>query len=1144
METPTPPPPTPSITALLHLLSRADTLHDFEGERSVLSKSEVITELNEIDDLKEDKLFRPINEFKDIDEYNLRGILNKTTAALVNLSFPQSYTPRIINRITGVKAYEPRTVLFYEMHEHLLKPYYPKLNLGKYVSYEQLVGYKFGNDSNRGEYMVGDKQDYRAESAFNSATMAYMNLGTTEKLKKTGQNRLESGIYTKRRSVRYTEIKDILTSFFGNKEKIYLVVDTTGIKLQKDLGFGEEGNEIQLLCNVAGDWDGASKSDKCDSVINTISDNKDDALQRAVFELNDIKLSTDGRQSEAEIKRSTTTRKLPTAEATVEVKPLAQCVKQLIDGRNRKNCNNYGGLELRETELFDIKRTGDAYQALMTKKVQNGITSTTYVFVTLDHLAFLKARLNGVPCIFTSKDQKTEEKLMFLYKPGVDKNAIVLQYQAIQEELRALLGHMETLTLGRVIDSIAFFQENQPLRTMVRNANYTDKTLTMQTIYEYYHAQVATHTTTLDPIFTNVAVADWKYLPALDGMKEAVQDFVAKSEIVTSFNGPSTSLFKNVSKIPSWFPKTVYKIINSVLFIEIMARVSNMYKQFDLVQNDNRYLSSITEIRELLSSSHQIHPRTGENVQSSPKRPRFDLASNPNLERLIQHEQVKQLENNDLDISYYTRKIEEMNKEIKRFSYLKPTATQGATAIQGATATLLGLEVDDYDNIFKRITSIINTGLYGKKVGEAENVAQMIAKLSLSEGTRRQRISTAGKVSNILVFSIMNKVLGTLLSFACVKLNSIDVESTDTKKGAKNVVLNTMIRNFQTYINGMKTSGGSFEKPSQKGGAPENASPLAAFINYNTFHNMNLEAVEMSITTNKKIIDEDYDEDEDPYDYGNLISKFEDNIYDAIKVYYPDLNIDQFFTDIKYQYNNNLTNLTSASLQPHPYNILEILEYIYTLDYYIHLCLEHYMREYSYLHPGLAAFFAAPEPLVTPQYGPIAPEPLATPQYGPGPQYNKFTWDDLLSFMLFHKPEWVFKANVAMITGDNNDMLILLKSEGLPIEVPSQIQDGVEASLEGLDIEFPSQTQYNAQTSSRLPPVITKEDLARALRAVQLSMRMYQAPDIGLEARSASPVFAGYGGAISRYTMADYFYKYYRPYYELYYKKKRRTSRK
>jgi hypothetical protein len=54
------------------------------------------------------------------------------------------------------------------------------------------------------------------------------------------------------------------------------------------------------------------------------------------------------------------------------------------------------------------------------RQLYGGTVSTTvHAFVTVDSLAFLKARLNGVPSIFTFTDFNTRERIMYLYKPEV-----------------------------------------------------------------------------------------------------------------------------------------------------------------------------------------------------------------------------------------------------------------------------------------------------------------------------------------------------------------------------------------------------------------------------------------------------------------------------------------------------------------------------------------------------------------------------------------------------------------------------------------------------------------------------------------------------------------------------------------------------
>lgn len=61
--------------------------------------------------------------------------------------------------------------------------------------------------------------------------------------------------------------------------------------------------------------------------------------------------------------------------------------------------------------MFDIKRSGDGCQVLEIKALNARARSNEkYVLVTLDHLAFLKARMNGVPVVFTQKHAPTDTK--------------------------------------------------------------------------------------------------------------------------------------------------------------------------------------------------------------------------------------------------------------------------------------------------------------------------------------------------------------------------------------------------------------------------------------------------------------------------------------------------------------------------------------------------------------------------------------------------------------------------------------------------------------------------------------------------------------------------------------------------------------
>jgi hypothetical protein len=89
---------------------------------------------------------------------------------------------------------------------------------------------------------------------------------------------------------------------------------------------------------------------------------------------------------------------------------------------------------------LDLKRSGDALQALMVKKLndidKNKIPSESefYIFVTLDHLAFLKARLNGIPTIYTAlqHDADVYNRVVILFNLELNSKS---NYKAISSQL-------------------------------------------------------------------------------------------------------------------------------------------------------------------------------------------------------------------------------------------------------------------------------------------------------------------------------------------------------------------------------------------------------------------------------------------------------------------------------------------------------------------------------------------------------------------------------------------------------------------------------------------------------------------------------------------------------------------------------------
>jgi hypothetical protein len=125
-----------------------------------------------------------------------------------------------------------------------------------------------------------------------------------------------------------------------------------------------------------------------------------------------------------------------------EVGSLISCAQGLedSDSRYRKAVENLDAPDNpldRLPWLFDIKRSGDGGQVLYAKTMSVG---GKFVLVTNDHLAFLKARLCGVPVVFTKRNGKTGAMMLVCVRGTVsDPEAFNASLSAaIKEESAAL----------------------------------------------------------------------------------------------------------------------------------------------------------------------------------------------------------------------------------------------------------------------------------------------------------------------------------------------------------------------------------------------------------------------------------------------------------------------------------------------------------------------------------------------------------------------------------------------------------------------------------------------------------------------------------------------------------------------------------
>lgn len=254
----------------------------------------------------------------------------------------------------------------------------------------------------------------------------------------------------------------ILGKYFLKDENVMfnLIVDTTNIsfsKYYKELTPTQRKTlKIRVLCNVAMNWDGAN-SGECQTRVQmepsvnklgelNIIDKKDNKTTRSIFDLKYLELDEQNKTTLYKFYNSTVPYNIITP-IPREVGKISECIRQQISKttKNRRNITSECAPFANKGQLFDLKRTGDALQVLMTQKLnkenealnkENEAGKEFHVFVTIDHLAFLKARINGIPSIYTSRQRDAkniENKVMVLYNSKSSKNYKVTASQLLTE---------------------------------------------------------------------------------------------------------------------------------------------------------------------------------------------------------------------------------------------------------------------------------------------------------------------------------------------------------------------------------------------------------------------------------------------------------------------------------------------------------------------------------------------------------------------------------------------------------------------------------------------------------------------------------------------------------------------------------------
>lgn len=846
------PKPTPeqqaAADALLKLLARSDTLHDFEGAtdkdgKIILTKKDVLDILDDIKlegtfELHANKLRQNLSNIKDcknvnVNPKNIEDILQKSCAALVSINYPQNVSPRIIDRIKNLKSFEPRVVLFFELYEDFLKKSYPQVNMGKYISYEYLAGYSFVAERYTFDAFGGNKEDTEQKhELFKTSHISYINLGKTaknaindDKGQTAREGRAATGIYTlDTEADRFKALSPILAEFFGGQQdNLYFFIDATSISLT-ELGIDQN---TKFVCSIASDWDSATKA-KCVYAENELVVVNTDLLEKTVFGIDDLQLkstkSTNGIiKKEAVIKKKEISRKYVIGKTAVVINDLAECIRTLLDAPPKKNapqknitikCYN-GNLDLHE--LFDIKRTGDSYQVLSTKRIQANYDqekNKKIIFVTTDNLAFLKARLNGVNAIFTSIDKGTHERIMFLYKAQFDEKAVlnILRRQCIEtftryNRLCDAVNRLERNVFTSVEEKLkVIFGEELPISRLAVQEGTTFGKLELSRDFFYrripYSLREIDELIKLDKVISlNKSIINF----------QSICDQISDNIRGLTINNNVLSMLQTKDKVI----ENIYKIINHTFYIEVFYKLRKfLIGTYEEVKA--KMIQDITNIAGLTMSEGYISLNE------------LSIFLNPEVWT-------------EGDIEKRQEYLNYLLQEVKKFieKYKEYEHTDGNNVFD-----LLQIDIKGYEAIMTKISQLIGSQLYKPEEGIVAKIAKAeeigASSRSASASTSRPASAAATRavdrqatlkssayayiIDKLINERVMKPINAILQSFAVVQTNFLVYDETEYGDAPD---LGRIIDGYIKYVD--RLAGGAPTEPGGTDGksAPQPAQPPA-----------------------------------------------------------------------------------------------------------------------------------------------------------------------------------------------------------------------------------------------------------------------------------------------------------------------------
>lgn len=455
-----------SKTILNDLLSRLDTLHDFYSDRSKLDnesdhqytafKTTVLALLDASLPLNATNIMGHMRSLLGTgNEYllnDIEGLLKRSTNTLFSLY-------RIGRNAREFTTFEQNVVVMFEMiyplivkdthtiGNYLLNQYLPTLNVMDFGGTRIIKEHLYQQPGSEKEFM-----DLCIENNEHIASFV------VDDPHKSAAFWTRNGNSNDAVHNYITYIDNIIRMFYNIKSleiPIKLAVDVSYIgfssyfeELQKR---GIQSPNLHFKCILAQQWDSAPSSSICK--LGEMSDSKiiheRQSMFRAVYSMDSLKLIPGKVSIDNGPER-------PMKSYPVQVGELSGCIRKRMQPRCK--------MVTSDQQYLDLKRTGDALQALTILQLMNQPNSFN-IFVTKDHLAFLKARLAGVPCMFTSIQDN--QKVITLYKPNIDpedyekyqKKILDLEMQNATNKVKNMMALKAKLD-ERDIDLVGFFERH------------------------------------------------------------------------------------------------------------------------------------------------------------------------------------------------------------------------------------------------------------------------------------------------------------------------------------------------------------------------------------------------------------------------------------------------------------------------------------------------------------------------------------------------------------------------------------------------------------------------------------------------------------------------------------------------------------